>query len=135
MFVPSVRRDQLWVLESLYACIHQIYVRTPLERNLDRLDSSHQERRIKKRKKPKSELEWSFEEDKQSSNNWKAFNAIFNGVSPTQLKNISTTEFAKDAWNILQVEFEGTIAMQNSRIELLISKFENLRMEENETIG
>ena len=32
---------------------------------------------------PKSELEWSTEEDKQPSNNWKALNDIFKWVSPT----------------------------------------------------
>ena len=32
------------------------------------------------------------------------------------------------------MEFEGTTIVQKSRIEILISKFENLRMEENETI-
>ena len=81
----------------------------------------------------KSELNKIAEEDKQSSNNWKALNAIFNGVSPTQFKIILATESAKDAWDILQVEFEGTTVVCKSRIELLISKFENLRVEENET--
>ena len=83
---------------------------------------------------PKSELEWSSKEDKQSSNNWKALNAIFNRVSPPRFKSISTTKSAKDTWDILQVKFEGTTVVRKSRIELLISKFENLRMEENETI-
>ena len=36
----------------------------------------------------KSELNKTVEEDKQLSNNWKALNAIFNGVSPTQFKII-----------------------------------------------
>ena len=58
---------------------------------------------------PKIELEWSLEEDKKSSNNWNALNAIFNGVSPTQFKSILATESTKDAWDILQVKFEGTI--------------------------
>ena len=34
-------------------------------------------------KVPKSKLDWTTEEDKLSSNNCKALNAIFNGVSPT----------------------------------------------------
>ena len=38
---------------------------------------------------PKRELEWTIEENMESSNNWKALNAIFNGVSPTQFKSIS----------------------------------------------
>ena len=37
---------------------------------------------------PKNELEWTTEEDKKSSNNWKGLNAIFSGVSPTQFKSI-----------------------------------------------
>ena len=41
---------------------------------------------------PKSEIEWSVEEDKLIVSNWKALNAIFNGVSPTQFKSISTIE-------------------------------------------
>ena len=60
---------------------------------------------------PKSKLEWTDDEDKQSLNNWKALNVIFNGVSSTQFKSISTTELAKDAWDILQVEFEGTVVV------------------------
>ena len=83
----------------------------------------------------KSELNKTAEEDKQSSNNWKALNAIFNGVSPTQFKIIVATESAKDAWDILQVEFKGIAAVCKSRIEFLISKFENLQVEENETDG
>ena len=50
----------------------------------------------------------------------------FHGVSPTQFKSIFATELAKDAWDILQVEFEGTTVVRKSRIEFLISKFENL---------
>ena len=46
---------------------------------------------------PKSELDWIAEENKQLSNNWKALNAIFNRVSPTQFKSISATESAKEA--------------------------------------
>ena len=51
-----------------------------------------------------------------------------------QFKSISATESAKEAWDILQIEFEGTSVVRKSRIELLTSKFENLLMEENEMI-
>ena len=75
---------------------------------------------------PKSELEWSIEEEKQSFNNWKTLNAIFNGVTPTHFKSISAIELAKEAWDILQIEFEGMSVVRKSRIELLTSKFDNL---------
>ena len=60
---------------------------------------------------PKANFDWIADEDKQSSNNWKALNAIFNGVSLIQFKSIPTTELAKDAWDILQIKFEGTVSM------------------------
>ena len=47
----------------------------------------------------------------------------------------STIEVAKEAWDILCVAFEGTDEMHESRFELLIAKFKNLRMSEEETIN
>ena len=44
------------------------------------------------------------------------------------------TESTKEAWDIIQIESEGTSVIRKSRIELLTSKFKNLRMEENERI-
>ena len=52
-----------------------------------------------------------------------------------QFKSISTTESAKEARDILQIEFEKENVVRKSRTKLLISKFENLRIEENESIG
>ena len=43
---------------------------------------------------PKSKLEWTIEEDKKSSNNWKTLNAIFNGVSSMQFKIIHYKKIA-----------------------------------------
>ena len=48
---------------------------------------------------------------------------------------ISTIEVAKEPWDILRVHFEGTNAVCESRLELLIEKFENLWMSEKETIN
>ena len=48
---------------------------------------------------------------------------------------ISTNEVAKEAWDILRVHFEGTNAVHESRLELLTTKFENVRISEEETIN
>ena len=56
------------------------------------------------------------EEDMESSNNWKALNVIFNGVSLMQFKGISATESAKEAWDILQIKFEGINVVRKSWI-------------------
>jgi hypothetical protein len=41
---------------------------------------------------------------------------------------------AKDAWNILKTTHEGTSRVKMSRLQLLTTKFENLRMKEDENI-
>ena len=84
---------------------------------------------------PKPELEWSSKEDKLENNNRNALNAIFNGVGHNQLKLIFTMELAKEAWDILEVTYEGTNTVRESRLQLLTTKFENLRMLEDKTNG
>ena len=84
---------------------------------------------------PKDEEDWTSEEDTFSTKNPRALNAIFNGVDPSQFKMISTAEVAKEACDILHVHFEGTHVVHESRLELLTTKFENLRMSEKETIS
>ena len=83
---------------------------------------------------PKPELELSSKEDKLENNNRKALNEIFNGVDLNQLKIIFTMESAKEAWDILQVTYEETNTVWESRLKLLTTKFENLRMQEDKII-
>ena len=82
---------------------------------------------------PKPELEWSVRESKLAMSNSKALNAIFNAVDSNQFKLISTCESAKDAWDVLQTAYEGTDTVRISRLQLLTTKFENLKMREEET--
>jgi len=41
---------------------------------------------------------------------------------------------AKDAWDILRTAHESTSMVKSSRIQLLTTKFESLKMKEDETI-
>ena len=84
--------------------------------------------------KVKSELDWTDAEDKLSNYNNKALHAIFNGVGECYIKLISSCVSAKDAWQILQTQFEGTADVKRSRLVMLTNKFENLKMNENETL-
>ncbi|XP_060972333.1 uncharacterized protein LOC133038258 [Cannabis sativa] len=85
--------------------------------------------------KLKYELEWSSEDDKLSAYNSKALHAIFNGVSEGCIKLISSCESAKDAWQILQTQFEGTSDVKRSRFIMLQTKFDDLRMSESKTLS
>ncbi|CAM8886958.1 unnamed protein product [Rhodiola kirilowii] len=67
--------------------------------------------------------------------NSKAMNAIFSGVDGKNFKMISTCEISKTPWDILRTAHEGTTKVKISRMEMVTSKFENLRMQEDETIA
>ncbi|XP_075515364.1 uncharacterized protein LOC142550006 [Primulina tabacum] len=47
---------------------------------------------------------------------------------------ITNCIYAKEAWDILQKHCEGSESVRRTKLRMLTSKFESLRMEENETI-
>ena len=62
-----------------------------------------------------------------------SFNAIFSEVTNEEFKKIFLTETAKEAWTILQMTYEGTKAVKDSKLERLTTSFEVIKMEENES--
>ena len=82
----------------------------------------------------KPEENWTREEDELALGNSKALNALFNGVNKNIFKLINTCTVAKEAWEILKTTHEGTSKVKMSRLQLLSTKFENLKMKEYECI-
>src|ERR1044072_4530088 len=78
--------------------------------------------------------DWTEEEDVEALANSKALNAIFNGVDKNMFKLINICTVAKDAWETLKLAHDGTSRVQMSRLQILTTQFENLRMAEEETI-
>ena len=60
-------------------------------------------------------------------------NAIFNAVSMEEFKRISSVEAAHIAWNILQTMHEGIKAIKINKLQQLTSKFESIRMSDDES--
>ena len=60
-------------------------------------------------------------------------NVIFNVVSMEEFKRISNVEVAHTAWNILQTVHEGTKAVKINKLQQLTSRFESIRMSDDET--
>ena len=83
----------------------------------------------------KEEEDWTPEEDEAALANSKALNAIFNGVDKNMFKLINTCTVAKEAWEILKTAHEGTSRVRMSRLQMLTTQFENLRMSEEQTIA
>ena len=65
--------------------------------------------------------------------NSRALNVLFSAVTNEEFKNISSTEIAKEAWTILQTTYEGTKAVKDSKLQRLITRFEEIKMEEDES--
>ena len=55
-----------------------------------------------------------------------------NAVSMEEFKRISKVEIAHTAWNILQTVHKGTKAVKINKLQQLTSKFESIRMSDDE---
>ena len=60
--------------------------------------------------------------------NSKALNAIFCGVSPYEFHRISHVTIAKEAWKILETTHKGTRKVKDSKLLMLTTRFEELKM-------
>eukprot|EP00261_Vitis_vinifera_P030647 XP_019071890.1 PREDICTED: uncharacterized protein LOC109121618 [Vitis vinifera] len=83
----------------------------------------------------KPKLEWDRGDNEASENNARAMYSIFNAISTDEFRRIATCTSAKEAWDILQVTHEGTNAMKVSKLQMLTSRFETIRMEDHENFG
>ncbi|XP_073137278.1 uncharacterized protein [Henckelia pumila] len=83
---------------------------------------------------PKPRAQWTADEITSSNYNAKTINAIFTSVDMNMFNLIGTCTCARDAWEKLQTHCEDSTSVKKTRMRLLTSKFEKLRMEESETI-
>ncbi|XP_023634325.1 uncharacterized protein LOC111829467 [Capsella rubella] len=82
--------------------------------------------------KPKKD--WTAEEKLAAKHNATALSLIFKSLPVNQFTRVQGCESAKEAWDILQVTFEGTSNVKRTRLDILASDFENLTMGDSETI-
>ena len=64
--------------------------------------------------------------------NSKAINAIFCGVSPDEFHGISHVKTAKKSWMILETTYEGTKKVKDTKFQMLTTRFEELKMGDDE---
>ena len=63
----------------------------------------------------------------------KALKAIFYGVSPNEFHRIFHVTIAKEAWQILEMTYEGTKKEKGTKLQMLTTRFEELKMFEDES--
>ena len=68
-----------------------------------------------------------------SNANSKTLNAIFCGVSPDEFHQISHITVVQEAWQILETTYEGTKKVKDTKLQMLTTRFEELRMSEDES--
>ena len=64
--------------------------------------------------------------------NSKALNAIFCGISPNEFHRISHVTIAKEVCEILETIYKGTKKVKDTKLQMLITHFEELKMSEDE---
>jgi hypothetical protein len=67
--------------------------------------------------------------------NDKALHALCQALSPSEFARISNCEIAQDAWQILETTYEDTKLVKSVKLQMLISKFEEIKMFKEETFG
>ena len=85
--------------------------------------------------KLKPKYEWDKADNEGSKANVRALFNIFNGVCPEEFHRITNCKRAKEAWDILQVTHEGTSIIKISELQLVATKFENIKMLENQNFS
>ena len=67
--------------------------------------------------KPKeAPADWDEAKINAANFNSRVLNALFSAVTNEELKKISSTETAKEAWTIIQTTFEGIKAVKDSNL-------------------
>ena len=61
-------------------------------------------------------MDWDEATIKVANFNSRALNALFCGVTNEELKKISSTKVAKEAWTILETTYEGTMAVKTVKL-------------------
>jgi hypothetical protein len=65
----------------------------------------------------------------------KALHALCQALSPSKFARISNCESAQEAWQILETTYKGTKLVKSTKLQMLISRFEEIKMLEEETFG
>ena len=78
---------------------------------------------------------WSEKQKKSINFDVKAMNAFFCKLNKEEFNRVSTATSENQIWQILQVTHEGTNKVKESKISILVHRFELFKMKENETIA
>ncbi|KAH9649048.1 Integrase catalytic domain-containing protein [Citrus sinensis] len=83
---------------------------------------------------PKPSSQWSESEKRKMSLNSKAMNALFCALDKKEFHRVSSCESAQEIWNKLEVVYEGTSQVKESKINRYTRQYDLFQMEQNENV-
>ena len=83
---------------------------------------------------PKEPNEFDSDDFRKMEKNANDKKLLYFGLGPDEYTRISECESAKEIWNGFQIAHEGTNQVKQSRIELLVRKYELFEMSNEETV-
>ncbi|KAH9781640.1 hypothetical protein KPL71_008548 [Citrus sinensis] len=83
---------------------------------------------------PKPSWEWNDLEKRKTSLNSKAMNALFCALDKKEFHRVSSCESANEIWHKLEVVYEGTNQVKESKISRYTRQYELFQMEQNKSV-
>ncbi|GAV84871.1 UBN2 domain-containing protein, partial [Cephalotus follicularis] len=84
---------------------------------------------------PKPENEYNDNDFRMLQLNSKAKHVLFYAVGPNEFNRISSCDSAKEMWDLLEITYEGTNQVKESKISMLVHEYELFMMHDNESIS
>ena len=126
-------RGQSLIIPPLFDDTNYAYWKVCMRAFLQSLDEKvWQAVEIGQTKPKKAPTDWDDAKIEAVNFNSRALNALFSAVMNEEFKKILSTETAKEAWTILQITYEGTKAVKDSKFQRLTTSFEGIKMKEDE---
>ncbi len=83
---------------------------------------------------PKPEMDWNENDRRLAQLNAKGINILYCSLDVSEFNRISRCISAKEIWDKLEVTHEGTNQVKESKINILVHKYELFKMESTESI-
>ncbi|KAH9792972.1 hypothetical protein KPL71_004365 [Citrus sinensis] len=83
---------------------------------------------------PKPSRDWNEFEKRKASLNSKAMNVLFCALDKKEFHRVSSCESANEIWHKLEVVYEGTNQVKESKISRYTRQYELFQMEQNENV-
>ena len=84
---------------------------------------------------PEDDETWTKDQITKSNLNWSTMNIMQCSLHPTEFSRVSSCATAKEMWDKLQVIYEGTSKVRETKANILVSEYEVFKMKPDETIS